>query len=223
MYSSVEQIGKSAFELYPPHLAAKFYADEEQVFQSRAPIINVEESMLSADGDEITSLATKIPLRNLQGDLIGLVGITRNISELKANAEALRCSERELRESQKKLQMVLDTIPVRVFWKDRDSVLQGCNRLFAQDAGFENVAEFLAHEQANRMVKQISPDRYRHEDLAVMETGNALLEYDQLFKRATGEELVVQTSKLPLRNEAGKIVGLLGVYVDITARRTAEQ
>lgn len=222
-FSSAEQIGKTVFELYPPQLATQFYANEVQLFQSSAPFFNIEENSLSPEGDSITTLTTKIPLHNLQGELVGLVGITRDVSELKAGEEALRRSERELRESQKKLQMVLDTIPVRVFWKDRDSVLQGCNRLFAQDAGFDNVAEFLAHEQANWLVKQISPDRYRKEDLTVIESGIPLLEYEQLFKRSTGEELIIQTSKFPLRDEAGKIVGLLGLYMDITARREAEQ
>ncbi|MFN8446128.1 MAG: PAS domain S-box protein [Caldilineaceae bacterium] len=214
-------IGKTDHD-FAPERAPEWEAVDRQVMASGLPELNMEELVQDVDGSAHWLRSNKVALRAADGSIVGVLVTIEDITERKTGEEALRHSERELRESQKKLQMVLDTIPVRVFWKDHDSVLQGCNRLFAQDAGFESVPTMVAHEQASRLSKQAHPDIYRADDVAVIETGIAKLEFEESFVRPNGEELVIQTSKLPLRDEEGKIIGLLGTYIDITARRKAE-
>ncbi len=91
-------VGKTDADLFPAAMAAKFYADEVQIFQTGLPILGTEERSLAQDGSLMWALTTKVPLRNLKGECIGLVGITHNITEHKATADALRASEEKFRQ-----------------------------------------------------------------------------------------------------------------------------
>ncbi len=209
-------IGKTDSELYPDRISNTFITDEVEIIQTGKSLINSEERTINlTGGNEIWVQTTKVPLRNLQGEIIGLVGITHDISRIKATEAALR-------EAQKMLQLVLDTIPVRVFWKDRDSLLLGCNRLFAQDAGFEIAEELVSRERSGHKAITPNEDDYRADDLAVMQTGIPKLDYEEPFSLPNGQILSLQSSKLPLKNEQGETIGILGTYTDITARKLAE-
>ncbi|HEX2621039.1 MAG TPA: PAS domain S-box protein [Phototrophicaceae bacterium] len=207
-------IGKTDFDFFPADLAQQFYAREEEIFTTGEPMIAYEEVSRGLHGGFDWAQSSKVPLRNLNGEIIGLAGITHDITRLKASEDALRHSEKQLLESQKMLQLVLDTIPVRVFWKDRNSVLQGCNRLFAQDYGFDaadGIPPWIDHVAG-----------YRPADTTIMESGIPRLDYEKVVNLADGGTLQALASKLPLRNTQGEIIGVLGVYADITARKQAE-
>src|SRR5215208_2766605 len=84
-------LGKSDFDLYPADLAAKFWEDDKAVLDSGNAILNHEEPGLDADGNTVWIMTTKAPLRDDQGQMIGLVGIGRDITERKrVEAELLR-------------------------------------------------------------------------------------------------------------------------------------
>jgi PAS domain S-box-containing protein len=76
-----ELIGKTAFDVFPLHLAAQFHADDMTVIQSGQALVNVERTSVDKDGHERRMLTTKVPLRNRDGKVIGLVGISRDITE----------------------------------------------------------------------------------------------------------------------------------------------
>ncbi len=76
-----EAIGKTDFDFYAPEMAAEFYADDQSVIQSGQSIINHEELVTGATGHSTWLSTTKVPLRDLQGNIIGLVGIGHDITE----------------------------------------------------------------------------------------------------------------------------------------------
>jgi PAS domain S-box-containing protein len=96
--SMTDIIGKSDFDLLPLEMAQRFYDDEQAIIQSGKSIINREEP-LPIEGDKIRrwNLATKVPLRDSHGNTIGIVGVGREITELKRAEEALRESEEKFR------------------------------------------------------------------------------------------------------------------------------
>ncbi|MBN1439515.1 MAG: PAS domain S-box protein [Anaerolineales bacterium] len=133
-----------------------------------------------------------------------------------------RRTEEALRESRRMLEMILDTIPVRVFWKDKDSRYLGCNKPFARDAGFASPSELLGRDDFQMgWVEQA--DRYRADDRTVIETGREKLGYEEQQTQADGRRIWLRTSKVPLHNLDGSIVGVLGTYEDITDRKQAEE
>jgi len=78
-----ELVGKTALEMFPPDLAAQFHADDEAVLQLHQSLINLERSTIGERGEVKTVLTSKIPLRDEQGNVTGLIGISRDITERK--------------------------------------------------------------------------------------------------------------------------------------------
>lgn len=116
------------------------------------------------------------------------------------------------------LQTILETLPLRVFWKDQQSRYLGANQLFAQDAGLDSVAELLGKNDFQLSWSQ-QATLCQADDLQVMQSGVSRLAYEELRTRPTGEEIWLRVSKLPLRNSEQQIIGVMGVYEDITMRK----
>ncbi len=130
-------------------------------------------------------------------------------------------AEEEVYQSSQMLQSILDAIPQRVFWKDRNSTYLGCNRAFATDAGLEAAAAIIGKNDFDLAWSQTAP-LYRADDKLVMERGTAKLNFEERQSRPDGSMLWLQTNKLPLRDREGKVTGVIGTYEDITERKQAE-
>lgn len=93
-----EVIGKTDFDFSPHELAGQYYADEQAILASNESRIGYEELIYDHETDRFRwMLTTKIPLHDEQGQVIGLVGLNRDITELKEAQEALRKSEARYR------------------------------------------------------------------------------------------------------------------------------
>jgi len=135
---------------------------------------------------------------------------------------ARRRSEDELFRAQGMLRLVLDTIPQRVFWKDTHGVFVGCNAAHAHDAGLTDPSEIVGKNDHELPWRDLADD-YIADDSAVMSSGVAKLGYDERQVRAGGGQSWVHVSKVPLLDEDGRVVGILGTYEDITDRRQMEE
>ncbi len=127
---------------------------------------------------------------------------------------------KQLAESEYLLTRVLDTIPVRVFWKDLEGDYLGCNDLFAQDAG-KSPAEIVGRGDGD-MPWADQAEGYRADDLTVMQSGVAKIGYEEKSQNSDGETVWWEKSKIPLLNGEGTVVGLLCVFQDITERKRSE-
>jgi len=136
--------------------------------------------------------------------------------------QQLRDSEEALQKSQSMLRFVLDSIPVRVFWKDRNSVYLGCNRQFAKDAGLTSPEQIIGKTDDELGWCEQS-DLYCSGDRQVMQSGEPKLNYEEPWTTADGAQRWLQASKIPLRDLEGTIFGILGVYEDITERKQVEE
>ena len=126
-------------------------------------------------------------------------------------------TEEELSGSQRMLRTVLDTIPHHVVWKDRNGIILGCNRAVLEECGnilgktdFETGAAKFA-------------ERYRADDLAVMENGQPKLNFEEPQIRKDGSQGWYRTSKVPLHDGSGQVIGILGTYDDVTELKRAEE
>lgn len=128
----------------------------------------------------------------------------------------------ELAESQSLLLIIIDTTPMRVFWKDQDLRYLGCNPAFAKDAGMSDPHELIGKDDY-QMGWAEQADLYRADDRAVMVSGVSKLFYDEPQTTPDGQKIWLRTSKVPLRNGRGETIGVLGIYEDITLRKQAEE
>lgn len=150
------------------------------------------------------------------------VGILRDISKRKQAEEKLRETGNRLSLALNLLKGIVESIPVRVFWKDRDLRYLGCNTLFAKDAGLSRPDELIGKTDFD-MGWRDQAELYRQDDRHVMELGVSKLGYEELQTTPDGQSSWVRTSKVALRNDIGEVIGILGVYDDITAQKQAKQ
>lgn len=151
--------------------------------------------------------------RNKQ--LSGFRGVAVDLSERKRAEEALFASRQML-------QSVLDTIPQRVFWKDKNLVFLGCNRPLARDIGYADPAEVVGKTDYDHSSAAIA-EHFREDDRAVMVSGQPKINFEEPQIRPDGSVSWLRTSKVPLRNQAGEIIGVLGTYEDITEAKKATE
>jgi len=143
------------------------------------------------------------------------------VQETKDVRNELLDSEQKLQETNRMLHLVLDAIPVRVFWKDKNLKYLGCNRMFAKDAGFANPRQVVGKTDHHMPWKE-EVKLYNADDLKVMEVGVPQLNYEEPQTTSSGERIWLRTSKIPLRNIEGEVIGVLGMYEDITDAKKAE-
>ncbi|MEM6716978.1 MAG: GAF domain-containing protein, partial [Cyanobacteria bacterium P01_C01_bin.147] len=120
------------------------------------------------------------------------------------------------------LQLVLDNIPQYIFWKDRNSVYLGCNQQWAEMAGLNHPSEVVGLTDAELPWANAEVDWYLQCDRRVMETDTPMLRIKESQLQADGQLRWRETSKLPLHDEHGNVVGLLGTIEDITECKIAE-
>lgn len=118
------------------------------------------------------------------------------------------------------LSAVLNALPVSLFWKDCNSRILGCNQKFAEDSGALHPAELIGKTNFDFYPVE-QADAYRADDLEVMTSGRPKLGIEESLLLPTGKTVWIETNKVPMRNTAGQVIGVLGTYRDVTERRQA--
>ncbi|HEX8964550.1 MAG TPA: PAS domain-containing protein, partial [Rhodocyclaceae bacterium] len=164
------------------------------------------------------ALAARIPVvaRDELGEL--QEGINSMTGKLAALLEQQRQIADDMQGQKELLQSVIEHAPIRVFWKDRDLRYLGCNSLFARDAGLAGPHELIGktdfelgwHDQAAR---------YQADDRAVMDSGVPKLDFEEPQTTPHGGLIWLSTSKVPLRGRNHQVIGVLGIYDDVTQRK----
>lgn len=201
-------IGKTDLDIAASNLAAKYRKDDLTVFASSSS--KIVEELIEIRGLHRWFETCKSPVTG-DGQVIGMVGYARDITERKA-------SEAAIAESQNLIRAVIDTAPVRVFWKDRDLRYLGCNEAFARDAGMAHPEDLIGKDDY-QLAWADQAEAYRIDDRAVMETGLPKLSFEEPQTTPTGRLIRLRTSKVPLRNKENEIIGVLGMYEEIAEHK----
>ncbi|OPY36512.1 MAG: aerobic respiration control sensor protein ArcB [Methanoregula sp. PtaU1.Bin051] len=172
-------------------------------------VVGVGNKLNNYDEDDILQLSL------LMNGLWGIIRRKRVEEALHKNLDELAKNQKDLAESRQMLRSVLDTIPVRVFWKDRSLHYLGCNLPFAKDAGYQTPADIIGKTDYE-MGWADQAEMYRADDKVVIESGNPKYNYEEPQTTPEGKRIWLRTSKIPLRNTDGELLGVLGTYEDIT-------
>ena len=212
--------GKSDLDIWPTDLAEAYRADDRTVLASGKKK-SVEEEIVGADGSRTWFETYKAPVFDTTGCVVGTVGFARDITERREATRALEEMSAALATSRDMLQQVIDTAPIRVFWKDREGRYLGCNPAFARDAGKQSPSEMIGQDDY-AMGWAAQADAYRADDQAVMQSGQARLNFEEPQTTPDGQTIWLSTSKVPLYDPHREVIGVLGVYDDITDRKRVE-
>ncbi len=172
-------------------------------------------------------ITTELNLKRKDGTLIPIIlnAVTLpggNVMSFCVDITQRKRMEEELRESHQLLQTVLDTIPIGVFWKNRNSQYLGCNRIAAHDAGFSQPEEVTGKTDFELGWRSLA-ESYRADDKLVMNTGIPKIGYEESVIQPDGRVQWVRTNKIPLLDMNGLAYGVVGTYEDITSRKEAEK
>jgi diguanylate cyclase (GGDEF)-like protein/PAS domain S-box-containing protein len=135
--------------------------------------------------------------------------------------DTIRAPYQRLYASKTLLQTVIDAIPVRVFWKDPEQRYLGCNTLFASDAGKSSPKDVIGKDDY-QMAWREQAELYRAGDHQVMQSNLPKLGFEEPQTRSSGAQIWLRTSKVPLQDERGDVIGILGIYEDITEHKATE-
>lgn len=117
---------------------------------------------------------------------------------------------------------LLDLIPYYIFWKNKDSVFLGCNKNFAEMAGLSSQEDIVGKTDYDLPWEKHESDLYREDDQHVIESKVAKLNIEESQTLLNGRHIILLTNKVPLLNKDGEVIGILGVYNDITERKAME-
>ncbi len=149
------------------------------------------------------------------GKPLVMIGTHAHVSEQKSvEIQTLR--------SRDMLRLILNTIPARVFWKDRNSIYLGCNQLFAEDARLGHPDQVVGKNDYEIGFTR-DAEYFRADDRLVMDSGEPKLNFEEPQTAPDGKTIILKTSKIPLRDGAGTIWGVLGTYEDITEMKRATE
>ena len=128
---------------------------------------------------------------------------------------------RELTRTQSMLQSVLNTIPVRVFWKDKNSLYLGGNSLFLKDTKLDSIEQVIGKSDSEMPWRHKSVS-FQKQDIEVMQTGIPVINQESALTTQGGGLVWLESNNVPLLDEDGQCIGVLGTYHDITERKRDE-
>ncbi len=214
LQSEDEILGKDDFALHPRELAEQFLADDQVVLQTGRSVINREEYVIDRQGQKTWLLTTKIPLRDENDQIAGLIGIGRDITERKRIEEELKTNEMRMSEAQQIAHLgswEFDALTGEVKWSDELWRVFGLEpREFGLD--FE---EYLAmvHPDDHHLVKSINEKSQQTKK----EFG-----YDYRIVRTDGTVRVLRANGRVICDEHRQMVKIRGTDQDITEQKRIE-
>src|SRR3990167_10125960 len=121
------------------------------------------------------------------------------------------------------LDILINYLPHAVFWKDQNLIFAGCNKQFANHFGYESPADIIGKTDYDLPFPSSFANQYRIDDLEVLSTGKPKINYEEMQIQSDGSLKTVLVSKVPFCDQQGTIIGVLGIYTDITERKQKEE
>ncbi len=206
--SSDRLFGKTDEEVFPPETARQFRANDQKALTGEG--VETIETLEQPDGVH-HSLVSKFPIPGAGGAPAMIGGIAIDVTErVKA--------EQSLRDSEERFRGMTMNAPVAIYIKDLQGRYTLCNPLAAEALGRpKGVVGLTDHD----LLDPAMADALRKHDQEVVVAGRAM-EFEESLQRP-GYERDFLSVKFPLRDSAGRAVGLGGVSVDVTDRKRAQR
>jgi sigma-B regulation protein RsbU (phosphoserine phosphatase) len=213
-------VGKSNADFFTSDYAKQALADEQRVMQTGQPMVGIEEKETWPDGRVTWVSTTKMPLRDRAGRVFGTFGISRDITEHRRIEQVLAERSDELLKERLLLRTLIDNLPDAIYAKDAAGRKTLSNLTDVKNLHFKTEAETIGKTDFDLFPRELAEKLYTVDQKVIQ--GEPLINQEESFVDDEGRKRWLLTSKLPLRDQDGKIIGLVGINRDITLRKRAE-
>lgn len=220
--STDEIIGKSDYDFLSPNNAALIQSNDRLVMDQKISKEFIE-SAIDKDGKSTTYISKKDPLLSDDGQVIGMTCVAFNLDDhfnKLQSAETAKGKQSDFIKKMRYLDIIADWLPGNVYWRSVDGTTLGNNanmkkilKHFDWDVMGEKCYDFLPEEEAKQLLET---------DMKVMRSGVADTVQEEGYDQH-GNKAAYMSNKVPLRDESGKVVGLVGISIDITERIRLEE
>ncbi|WP_168642926.1 PAS domain S-box protein [Dolichospermum sp. UHCC 0259] len=215
-YQPVEDsIGKTVHEVLPTHLADMCVS---VIGQTLATQQTSECEYQLQINNQIVWFSAKVSPISEQI----VIWAARDITAAKRSEIIYQQVEQALEENQILLQLIMDTLPLAVFWKDCNSRYLGCNKQLMLDAGLSLIEEIVGKTDFDMPWQEQAP-LYQADDRIVITSGQPKLNIEEPFTKSDNIPRWLRTNKMPLKTPNGEIIGILASYEDITEQKEIER
>ncbi len=206
-------LGKADFDYFPRELATAFYSDERGILQSGQPLVNQEEMSMDAEGNARWTATSKVPLRNRQGETIGIIGIGRDITVGKQAEEALRQSETSFRS-------VVEGAPYGIFRASVAGRFLRVNSALQEMLGYRSSKELLGANLGEHVFR--NPADFQHL-LVLLGSVDEFKDVEMEWKRKDDSSIIVLCSGRRVKGGDENSTYNEVFVEDITERRVLER
>jgi len=163
-----------------------------------------------------------LPVKDKEGNIIGIVIISHNITYQRKAESAIEEAETAIATERTLMDILMDNIPDWIYFKDLDSKFIRVNKAMAKRHGMTDPKMLEGHTDFDLFSNEHALQAF-NDELEIMQTGNPLLNLEEKETFSDGSIKWAQTSKMPLYNKEGKILGTFGISKDITLRKQNEE
>jgi len=238
-------IGKTIFDFLPVKDAQSIQRNNQQVLNEGKTLI-FEEPILRKNGNIKVWLSKKSPIFDDNGKVIGLLGISFEITNMRKEERELQSDikkqvekvaetkisklatekkyyENTARVNQVFLNNITSSLPQYIFWKDVNSVYLGCNENFAKLVGLSSPEDIIGKDDydLNWQSTGHTAKAFQADDKKTIE-GNFVTNKEEKLVLPNGKKLITLVSKLPIKDN-GHILGIVGYFTDITQLKETEE
>jgi two-component system sensor histidine kinase/response regulator len=209
-----EAVGLTDFDFFTEEHAHQAYEDEQTIIKT-GQLLRTEEKETHSDRSDTWVSTIKMPLRDKEGDIIGTFGISRDITEH-------RKAHEELEKEHILLLALINNMPDRIYAKDTQSRFIICNDALVKRMGRSGPEDIVGKTDFD-LVSHDLAEQYFTNEQEIIKSGQPLINHEESMGNISGMIRWNLTTKVPLHDNQGKIIGIVGIGRDITERKLAEE
>mgnify|MGYP000542490144 CR=1 FL=1 len=205
-------IGQSPYDFFKHEKAAAFLKEDQTIISTGKPVLNKAQTVHPSSEEVRHLVTTKVPVKDLEGNIFGVLGLDRNVTEQEKAREALRQTEHRMQE-------IVDNSPSPIYAKSVTGKYLMVNRRFEELFNVKS-EDVMGKTDLDVIGDDSLVKRLQKNDARVVKRGKPL-HFEERLTLEDGEH-DYYSMKFPMRNLDGEIYAIGGISTDITERKKAE-
>jgi two-component system cell cycle sensor histidine kinase/response regulator CckA len=208
-----DALGKTDSDFFSAEHAQQAYRDEQQIMATGQPVVGLEEKETWPDGRVTWASTTKVPIRAANGEVVGLVGISRDITERKRAEAALRESEGRYRRLHESI-------------RDAFVIVDMSGRILESNRAYQEMLGYTADEVLRLTYLDLTPSQWHGVEARIVADeilphGHSAV-YEKEYIHKNGTVLPVEVCTSLLRNGSGEPAAMWSIVRDVSERKRLE-